>query len=81
MLKISRDGPQWYCDACQTPIIVVEEAWAVWRPTTGPDDTSDMLIVHEGCHASEFVKTLLPHQRCKRRLAAVLDLAAEALGR
>jgi hypothetical protein len=81
MLKISQAaGPQWYCGACHTPIVMVEEAWAVWRPTTGPDDTSDMLMVHEHCRESALVQMLFP-KRCKRPLAEVLDLAAEALGR
>jgi hypothetical protein len=81
MLKISQTaGPQWYCLACETPIITVEEGLALWRPTTGPDDSSLLLIVHEGCRESAVVQTLLP-KRCKRPLAEVLDLAAEALGR
>jgi hypothetical protein len=81
MLKISQtSGPQWFCLACDKPILTPEEGLALWAPTSGPEETALMLIVHRECRKSALVQTLLP-RRCKRPLAAVLDLAAEALGR
>jgi hypothetical protein len=81
MLKMTQAaGPQWFCISCNLPILRVEEGVALWAPTSGPDESTLLLIVHKECRESALVQTLLP-KRCQRGLAAILDLAAEALGR
>jgi hypothetical protein len=81
LLKVStQSGCQYFCVICQTPILELSKAWGLHRPLTGPTDTTDVLIMHEGCREASLTQMLLP-KSVKRPLVAVFDMADEAANR
>ena len=81
MLKISqRNGAQWVCDICQTPILAMTEALALWRPLNGPLDHADVLVIHMGCREASLTTMLLPKHN-KGPLGVLLAQADEAINR
>jgi hypothetical protein len=81
MLKMSqRDGAVWYCDICQSPVLEVSQALGLWRPLNGPQDRTDVLIVHTRCQDAPLTRMLLPKSN-KATLRLVFSQADEAINR
>lgn len=78
MLMMTADGAQWHCAGCSKPIVDMD-ALALYRPLSGREDTTSMMLVHKGCTRTDTVLILMPTYH-SRPLSKVMDDLGETLG-
>jgi hypothetical protein len=76
MLMMTPDGVKATCLVCRQPL--TPDSVGLYRPLTGREDVTDLLLVHQACRQAEVIALLLPRYSSRRWAAVLEDLSTPA---